>query len=151
MSGDALWRALFAGAVAVLMFGILSIRSDPVPPWVLLVYPIVGALLAHIASRTSPSVDSIARLETSTVAAAAIFVLAILVNGLLLDMIHREATSGEITGNTRYGKVPFLVLPSIGVLLWWALERRLTRWRRRHPSVADAPLPPTAEVEFPRR
>ena len=130
MSHDAVWRMMFTAAIAVLMLGILLVRSEPVPFWVLIVYPVVGALLANIASRTSPTIEGIARLETSTVAAAAIFVLAALVNVLLIDVLLREFKSGEFSEGDRVEQLSFLVLPAISVLLWWALERRLTRMRR---------------------
>lgn len=98
--------------------------------WVLIAYPTVGAALANIASRTSPSVEEIARVETSVIAAAAIFVLACLVNVLLIDMLATEMlgrSEAEAAGAQRYSVV---LLSLISVLLWWALERRLTRYRR---------------------
>ena len=130
MSQDAIWRLMFSAAIAVLMLGILLVRSEPVPPWVLIVYPAVGAVLAHIASRTSPTVEGIERLETGTIAAAAIFVLAALVNVLLIDVLLREFLSGEFLDGGKFRRFSFLALPAISVLLWWALERRLTRLRR---------------------
>lgn len=131
MSQDAIWRLMFSAAIAVLMLGILLVRSEPVPLWVLAVYPLVGAFLAHIASRTSPTIEGIERLETSTIAAAAIFVLAALVNLLLIDVLLREYLSGEFLDGDAFQRFSFLALPAISVLLWWALERRLTRLRRK--------------------
>ena len=130
MSQDAIWRLMFSAAIAVLMLGILLVRSEPVPLWVLAVYPLVGAFLANIASRTSPTVEGIERLETSTIAAAAIFVLAALVNVLLIDVLLREYLSGEFLDGSHFQRFSFIALPGISVLLWWALERRLTRLRR---------------------
>ena len=134
MTKDATWRALFSVAIAILMLGILIIRSEPVPAWVLAVYPLVGAVLANIASRTSPTVEGIARLETSTIAAAAIVVLASLLNLLLLDMLRREYMSGEFLSGSAFRQFVFLALPAVSVLLWWALERRLTRLRTHTPD-----------------
>lgn len=141
MSNDAIWRGLFSIAIAILMLGILLIRSEPVPDWVLVVYPLVGAVLANIASRTSPTVEGIARLETSAIAAAAVVVLAALLNLLLLDMLRREYMSGEFLGGSGFRQFAFLALPAVSVLLWWALERRLTRFRLRQPRRANTIAP----------
>jgi hypothetical protein len=106
------------------------IRSEPVQNWVLAVYPLVGGLLAHVASRTSPSSEEIARLETTVIAAAAIFVLAALVNILLIDLLLREILEGEFLDGGASDALAFFGLPAVSVLLWWALERRLSRMRR---------------------
>ena len=137
MSQDRIWRLMFSVAIAVLMVGILLIRSEPVPNWVLWVYPAVGAVLANIASRTSPTVEGIARLETSTIAAAAIFILAALINVLLIDLLLREYLTGEFLDGDNFRIFSFLALPSISVLLWWALERRLTRMRKEQVARRD--------------
>lgn len=135
---DRLWRLLFSAAIAVLMLGILLIRSEPVPSWVLFVYPGVGALLANIASRTSPSDARLARFETSIIAAAAIFILAALVNVLLIDALMQDFLAGEILSGPGLRRISFLALPAISVLLWWSLERRLARIRvRKHVADAD--------------
>ncbi|MEM6660789.1 MAG: hypothetical protein AAF666_01310 [Pseudomonadota bacterium] len=144
MARDVLWSYLFAGAIAVLMFALLLIRSTPTPVWVFIVYPAVGALLAHVASRTSPTVDGISRIETTTIAAACIVVLAGLVNLLLVEILLREMLSGEFLQGTLFRQVIFFALPSISVLLWWALERRLNRLRNRarqsdEPDDSDTP------------
>lgn len=111
------------------MLTILLIRTDPVETWVLLVYPTVGALLAHVASRTSPTIEEIAWIETSTIAAACIVVLAALVNLLLIELLVREMIFGEFLTGTMVQQFSFFALPTISALLWWALERRLTRMR----------------------
>ena len=145
MLSDKLWRFLFSFAIAVLMAGILLIRAEPVPTWVLVTYPAVGAALAHIASRTSPSVEGIARVETSVIAAAAIFVLACLVNVLLIDLLVSEIRDGRELPAPAMKRYSVVVLPLISVLLWWALERRLTRFRQRQAEAAESARqkPPT--------
>ena len=96
----------------------------------------VGAMLAHIASRTSPTVEEIARIETSVIAAAAIFVLAAIVNVLLADLLMRQIETNEYLGGTLFDRVAFFALPALSVLLWLALERRLTRLRRERRDAA---------------
>jgi len=139
MSRDLIWNLMFSLAIAVLMVAILLIRSDPVPTWVLVVYPTVGALLAHVASRTSPTLEGIAWIETGMIAAACIVVLAALVNLLLLDVLVREVTTGEFLSGGATKRLSFFTLPTISVLLWWALHRRLSRLRRRAsmPRIAN--------------
>lgn len=127
---DLRWSILFSVAIAVLMLAILLIRTEPVDPWVLFVYPTVGALLAHVASRTSPTIEEIAWIETSTIAAACIVVLAALVNLLLIEVLMREVVSGEFLNGTLFRQFSFFALPTIAALLWWALERRLSRMRK---------------------
>lgn len=128
---DVVWSILFSIAIAVLMVAILLLRSEPVSREVLIAYPTVGALLAHVASRTSPTVEEIAWLETGTIAAACIVVLAALVNLLLLDSLVREMSTGVAMSGTLAKQMSFISLPTISVLLWWALHRRLSRIRRR--------------------
>lgn len=130
MVREFIWNLMFSIAIAILMFAILMTRSDPTPIWVLIVYPLVGALLAHVASRTSPTVDEIAWIETSTIAAACIVLLAALVNILLIELLLREIISGELLSGDEFDQFTFFALPTISALLWWALERRLTRMRR---------------------
>jgi len=129
MSRDAVWSVAFSIAIAVLMLSILLIRTEPVATWVLVVYPGVGAALAHIASRTSPTLEEIAWIETGTIAAACIVVLAGLVNMLLIDLLVREMWLGEILDASIVRKLGFFALPTISVLLWWSLERRLSHLR----------------------
>lgn len=124
------WSIVFSAAIGVLMLTILLVRTEPVETWVLLVYPTVGALLAHTASRTSPTIEEIAWIETSTIAAACIVVLAGLVNLLLIELLLREFISGEFLSGTLFQQFSFFALPTIAAILWWALERRLTRMRR---------------------
>lgn len=129
MLSDGLWRFLFSLAICVLMVGILMTRSEPTPLWVMIGYPLVGAALANIASRTSPSADQMARVETTVIAAAAIFVLASLVNLMLLDLLVSYQSGIRTHPNPKLKTASLIILPLISVLLWWALERRLTRFR----------------------
>jgi len=127
---DIFWSSCFSVAIAVLMLTILMIRTEPVETWVLFVYPAIGALLAHVASRTSPTIEEIAWIETSTIAAACIVVLAALVNVLLIELLVREMILGELLAGSTVQQFSFFALPTISALLWWALERRLTRMRQ---------------------
>jgi len=130
MSRDATWSMVFSGAIAVLMLSILLTRSEPTPLWLLIIYPVVGAVLGQVVSRTSPTVDGIARVETSTIAAACIVTLAILVNMLLLERLGGTAMGGGL------GSIATnFALPAISVLLWWALARRLDQMR--HAQMTD--------------
>ncbi len=139
MSRDGLWSIFFSVAIAILEVALLMIREDSVPLWVLVVYPRVGALLANLASRTSPTVEGIAWIETGTIAAAAIVILAALINLLLIELLMRELISGEFLGGTGFQQFSFYALPAISVLLWWSLERRLSRLRRAGRRVAELP------------
>lgn len=139
MSRDRLWSLLFSIAIAVLMVAILFIREDAVPTWVLVLYPSVGALLANVASRTSPTVDGIAWIETGTIAAAAIVLLAALINLLLIELLLREMISGEFLSGTMFQQFSFYALPTISALLWWSLERRLSRLRSSGHRAAELP------------
>ena len=137
MTRDGLWSLFFSIAIAVLMVALLLIREDSVPLWVLVVYPCVGALLANLASRTSPTVEGIAWIETGTIAAAAIVILAALINLLLIELLMREVISGEFLGGTAFQQFSFYALPAISVLLWWALERHLSRMRQAGRRAAE--------------
>jgi len=139
MSRDGLWSVVFSLAIAVLMAAILLIRETPVATWVLIVYPLVGAMLANIASRTSPTEDGIAWIETGTIAAAAIVILAALINLLLIELLLREVIAGEFLSGSGFQRFSFYALPAISALLWWALERRLTRLRKAGMAVAKLP------------
>ncbi|MEM7213060.1 MAG: hypothetical protein AAF479_14415 [Pseudomonadota bacterium] len=139
MSRDGWWSALFSLAIAVLMAAILLIREAPVPTWVLIVYPFVGAMLANIASRTSPTTDGIAWIETGTIAAAAIVILAALINLLLIELLLREVINGEFLSGNGFKQFSFYALPTISALLWWALERRLARMRKAGRTAAKLP------------
>lgn len=139
MSRDSLWSLLFSIAIAVLMAAILLIREEQVPIWVLVVYPLVGAVLAHMASRTSPTVDGIAWIETGMIAAAAIVILAALINLLLIELLLREIISGEFLSGSLFQQFSFYALPSISALLWWSLERRLTGMRKAGRHAAELP------------
>lgn len=150
MLSDLRWSVLFSAAIAVLMLAILLIRTEPVKPWVLFVYPTVGALLAHVASRTSPTIEEIAWIETSTIAAACIVVLAALVNLLLIELFLREVISGEYLSGTVFQQFSFFALPTIAVILWWALERRLSRMRKLgRQSLSPPPEGESAPVAKP--
>jgi hypothetical protein len=126
---DHVWSILFALSVGLLMMTVLLVRSEPVPGWAILLYPITGGLLALAASRTSPSADQIAWIESSAIAAAAVVVLAGLVNLLLLDMLLRQIQTGTVLAGAPMQQVMFFVAPGVAVLLWWALQRRLSRLR----------------------
>ena len=141
MSRDAIWSIVFSGAIAVLMLSILLTRAEPTPLWVLLAYPAVGAALGQVVSRTSPTVDGIARVETSTIAAAGIVILAILVNMLLIERLSSTVLAGGAGSIFTY-----IALPAISVLLWWALERRLGRMRRTQQTAETS-----SEGARPRR
>ena len=137
MLGDRLWRFFFCAAIAVLMAGLLLIRDEQSPLWVLITYPLVGAALANIASRTSPSQREIARVETGVIAAAAIFVLASLVNLLLIEFLLNAVYVLNQNSATMLQRWSVVVLPLVSVLLWWALQRRLTRWRNARQQGAE--------------
>jgi len=159
MIRDRFWRLLFSAAIAILMLKLLLVRTEPTPVWVLIVYPSVGALLAYVASRTSPTVDEIAWIETGTSAAACIVVLAALVNLLIIELLVRQVRFGESLGAGGAKTYSFIALPTIAVLLWWALERRLTRMRRmardqrpETPASGDTPAPSrTAKPDAPAK
>ena len=127
--GERVWGALFAVSIGVLMLTILLMRSDPVPFWVLVVYPVAGGLLGLIASRTSPTAEQMAAIESATIAAAVLIVLAGLVNLLLIDMLLREMRSGEMLGGEPMRQVTFFTAPAAAALFWWALQRRLSQAR----------------------
>ena len=139
MLDDKIWRILFSLSIAVLMAAILLIRSEPVATWVLISYPAVGALLAHVASRTSPTIEEIAWIETGTIAAAALVILAAIINLLLIELLMREWLSGEFLNGDAFRKFSFFALPAISALFWWALERRLARMRAAGRIAARLP------------
>ena len=117
------------------------LRPEPTPLWVLVCYPLVGAALANVASRTSPATKDIARFETSVIAAAAIFVLASLVNLLLIDMLVTEIRGDHERSASPFAQWSVVILPMVSVLLWWALERRLTRLRNTKTAPLNATPP----------
>lgn len=121
------WGVLFACSVGVLMLAVLLIRSDPVPGWVLLVYPLVGGLLGLAASRTSPSADQMAWIETGAIAAAAVVLFAGALNLLLAEAIVREMRTGQMAVPGQ--SLMFSATLAASGLLWWVLQRRLTRIR----------------------
>ncbi len=141
-AGGHLWSILFAISVGVLMLTILLIRSEPVPFWVLVVYPVVGGMLGLAASRTSPTVEQMAWIESGTIAAAAVVVLAGLVNLLLIDMVIR---SSDMLSGKPIQQVTFFAAPAAAALFWWALQRRLSRLRlasaERHDDMGQAGIP----------
>lgn len=125
MDGDRLWSVLFAGATAILMLGILLLRPSATPLWALLTFPAIGASLAHMASRTTPNRRQILWLETSTIAAACVVLLVLMVNGFLIDLLFGAVGAGAASDRT--GVLLMVVLAGGAALLWWALERRLKR------------------------
>ena len=133
---DFVWRLMFSAAIAVLMLMILLIRAQDTAVWVLVVYPLVGALLANVASRTSPRSDEIVWIETTTIAAACILVLAVLVNILIIERLLVQLLYAGVYDDTLFEKYAVVILQVISVLLWLALSRRLSRFRaagdRRH-------------------
>lgn len=149
MRSDRLWRLLFSGSVVVLLLGILLLRTEPAPIWFLVVYPAIGGVLAHMASRTSPTVEGIARVETSVIAATALFVLWAIVNVLLVDFLIGQMLADVYVSGLPVHKVAFIALPAIAVCLWWALERRLARVRMRgvRGRAGDAPAGKTRPVQ----
>lgn len=126
---EQVWSTLFALSVGVLMLTILLIRSDPMPLWVLVVYPSVGGLLGLAASRTSPTAEQMAWIESGVIAAAAIIVLACLINMLLMDMMLRQFHSEDMLGGGPMQQATFFVALTAVALFWWALQRRLSRFR----------------------
>jgi len=57
--------------------------------------------------------------------------LAALINLLLVEILLREILAGEFLQGTAFKRFTFFALPAISALLWWALERRLSRLRKR--------------------
>ena len=131
MRRDTVWSILFSFAIAVLMLAILLTRSVTPPVWVLITYPAIGAVLAQIASRTCPNRRQIAWLETGSIAAACVVILAGLVNLLLVELFIRKAYGDAAAASRIADDISYVVLPAISVLLWWALERRIKRLRRQ--------------------
>ena len=135
MISDKLWSALFACATAVLMLGIMLLRTAPPPTWALLIFPAVGALLAHAASRTTENRQHIMWLETSTIAAACVVVLMLMINGFLIELFVGSVSTSAEAIQQPAGVLLFFVLAGGSVLLWWAFERRVKRLR--HGSDGD--------------
>ena len=136
MARDFAWRLTFAVAIAALMLMILLIRSQSTPLWVVIVYPAVGALLAYVASRTSPRTDEISWIEASTIAAACIVLLAVLINLLVIEQLLTLIAAGG-AANAPFQKYGVVILQGIAVVLWLALSRRLERMRRRRTDVDE--------------
>lgn len=130
MRDERIWSALFAGATAILMLGILLLRSTMPPLWALLIFPTIGASLAHLASRTSPNRRQIVWLETSTMAAACVVVLVLMVNAFLIDLFVTAFADAGAGSTDRVEFLFFVVLVGGAALLWWALERRIARVRQ---------------------
>ena len=155
MISDKLWSALFACATAVLMLGIMLLRTAPPPTWALLIFPAVGALLAHAASRTTENRQHIMWLETSTIAAACVVVLMLMINGFLIELFVGSVSTSAEAIRQPAGVLLFFVLAGGSVLLWWALERRLSRMRKAgrtrlqssEPDKAAKPKPVVDRVE----
>ena len=126
---DHVWGVLFAFSVGLLMLTLLLIRSEPVPFWALVIYPLVGGLLALTASRTSPAPEQMAWIESGAIAAAAVVILAALVNLLLIEMLLRHMRTGGLLDAASSEQATFFAAPAAAVLLWWALQRRLSRLR----------------------
>ncbi len=129
MVSDRVWSALFACATAVLMLGILLLRTATPPAWALMIFPTIGASLAHVASRTTNNRRQIMWLETSTIAAACVVVLMLMVNGFLIDLFVRAVSGTAAAIHNPADLILFFVLAGGSVLLWWAFERRVKRLR----------------------
>ena len=76
---------------------------------------------------------------------SAIVILAALINLLLIELLLREVIAGEFLSGSGFQRFSFYALPAISALLWWALERRLTRLRKAGMTVAK--LPETSDRE----
>ncbi len=129
MRRDVFWRFLFAGAIAVLMLGILLSRHVTPPLWVLIAYPAIGAMLAHVVSRTSTNRKQIAMLETASIAAACVVFAATIVHAcasaLFLDAVRAKTAAAD-----QSTVIVFFVLLTLASLMsWWALERRIRKLR----------------------
>lgn len=126
---DTLWNLLFSAAIAVLMLGILLSRNLTPPIWVLIAYPAFGALLAHVAGRTCPNRSHIVWLENATIAAACVIVLVSvadeILGALFLDELRAEGDSIARSLDL----IVFITLTTSAVMLWWSLERGITRVR----------------------
>lgn len=138
MRRDTVWSIMFSFAIAVLMLAILLARNVTPPFWVLITYPAIGAVLAQVASRTCPNRRQIAWLETGSIAAACVVILAGLVNLLLVELFIRNAYSDAAAAGRIANDISYVVLPAISVLLWWALERRIKRLRQAALEEASA-------------
>ena len=129
MRDDVIWRALFVGATAILMLGIMLLRSNVPPTWALLAFPSVGAALAYVASTTSPNHKQNLWLERSIVAAACFVLLILIVNGLLIELLVSAVRDGAGDRMGRAGILMAIALAGGSVLLWLAYQRRLIRFR----------------------
>ena len=123
MRRENFWTLLFAGAVAVLLLGILLARHVTPPVWVLVIYPAIGAGLALLVHRTSPNRVQIARLETITIAAACALVIGLSVGGaaewLFLGGIR--AAAGD--SGTSLGILVTTAVATGSLALWWIIGR----------------------------
>lgn len=136
MANDKIWSGVFAGATAVLMLGILLLRSTVPPTWALLAFPAIGAFLAHVASRTTPNRRQILWLETATISAACVVLVVLLLDVLVVDLFAVAFGAGTDSGGGNRGLVTMLFLISGSSVLWWVLYRRLNRYRQALPGDA---------------
>lgn len=126
---ETMWNLMFSAAIAVLMLEILLSRNLTPPIWVLIAYPAFGAVLAHVAGRTCPNRNHIVWLENATIAAACVILVVTVVNSILgflfLDDLRAAGDSIARTLDT----IVFISLTTSAVMLWWSLERGITRLR----------------------
>lgn len=135
MSDEKIWSMLFAGATAILMLGIMLLRSTIPPTWALLVFPVIGASLAHVASRTTPKPSQILWLEKSIITAACFVLLVLMVNGFLIDLFVSAIRDGASDRAGRAGILMVIVLSGCAALLWWAFQQRASRFREGEPGL----------------
>lgn len=126
MSSDCIWRLLFTGATSILMLAFLLSWSQPLARWVLVVYPSVGAVMAYVASRTSPSAEEIARIETGTVAATCVAAPILLLEDALGAYLLGAVLAHE---KLHFAAVAVTLLAAFAA--WLPLEQKLARIRKR--------------------
>lgn len=134
MERNSTWTFLFAAAVAWLMFVVVVLGHEPAPLWAQFTYPIVGAILATVASLTSRSVGGTAKLETATISAA-IVLAAAEAAGIALQVAGIDIGLSGSAGKPGFFE-DFAVLATLGTG-WWVLHGRLLIMRRRHEGTED--------------
>lgn len=117
---EILRSALFAVSIAALILAGLMTRTSPAPDGVLILYPLIGAILAVVATRTCPNRHQIASVERLTTLVAACLWLGLIVQS---DTVRSYST---MVGNATAQMVLTVVVVSAPVALWWAIERRIT-------------------------
>ena len=134
MRREFFWRLLFTAAIAAVLLAILLAGTVTPPIWVLICYPAVGALLAHIVSRTAPNRHQIAWLETASIAAACVLIIAMAVNALA-EVLFLDDLRAEGGGAGQTAEIAFFCLLTVASLAsWWGLERWVRRIRESRAS-----------------